>query len=99
MTILIITYFLSNILLIISDFVVGSKDPMYYKGYLDSKTGIFKMVVFKSIIDLIRGIDVLKKGIPSLRGKGLGILFGVFFSFGFSYLLIRFVYFIIKLFI
>ena len=93
MAILIITYILSNIILIISDSVVGSKDPMQYKSYLDSKIGVFKMIVFKSIIDLIRGIDALTKG------RGLGILFGVFFSFGFSYLLIRFIYFIIKLFI
>lgn len=96
MTILIITYFLSNILLIISDFVVGSKNPMYYKRYLGSKTEIFMMVVFKSIVNLIGGIVVWKQGVPSLRGESLGILFGVVFSFGFSYLVILFLSFIIK---
>jgi len=46
------------------------------------------MIIFKTLIDLFRGIKFSTSRFGDYRSKGILILIGVILSFGFTYLII-----------
>ena len=89
---LIISFIISNIILIFFDFLNQNRNPISYKPYTDSASGVLYMIIFKTLIDLFRGIQFSTSRFGDYRSKGILILIGVILSFGFTYLIISAVF-------
>lgn len=85
-TILIISFFLSNMILTLVDVLGGQQNPLHYKPYHSSVSKIVLRLFIKTIEDLWIGFVYIFLR-SHLFGKGLGYLIGVILSFGISRLI------------